>query len=101
MNNVRMMFSRSSLPTINTVGDLRTQARRRLPKMIYEFVDGGADGEVTVAANRAAIDGVQFDPPVSVRRVGPGHLHDGARSAGGVAVPVGSGRAGHRRASRG
>lgn len=62
MNNVRMMFSRSSLPTINTVGDLRMLARRRLPKMIYEFVDGGSDGEVTVAANRAAIDGVQFDP---------------------------------------
>jgi len=62
MNNLRMLLSRSSLPAINTVDDLRRQARRRLPRMIFEFVDGGADGELTLRANRDALDAVRFDP---------------------------------------
>lgn len=62
MNNLRMIVSRSSLPSLNTVDDLRRQARRRLPRMIFDFVDGGADGELTLAANRAAIDAIRFDP---------------------------------------
>lgn len=62
MNNLRMLLSRSSLPAVNTVDDLRRQARRRLPRMIFEFVDGGADGELTLRANRDALDAVRFDP---------------------------------------
>jgi L-lactate dehydrogenase (cytochrome) len=62
MNNLGMIFSRSTLPAVNTVDDLRRLAARRLPRMIFDFVDGGADGEVTMRANRSAFDDLQFQP---------------------------------------
>jgi len=34
--------------------DFRSVARRRLPRAVFDYVDGGADGEVTLAANRQA-----------------------------------------------
>jgi L-lactate dehydrogenase (cytochrome) len=37
---------------IHSVEDARELARRRLPKAIFEFVNGGAEDEVTLAANR-------------------------------------------------
>jgi L-lactate dehydrogenase (cytochrome) len=42
--------------------DVCRLARRRLPRGVLEFVEGGAGGEVTVAANRAAFDRRFFDP---------------------------------------
>jgi L-lactate dehydrogenase (cytochrome) len=62
MNNLRFVVSRGSVAPINTVEDLRRSARRRLPRMIFDFVEGGADGELTVGANRDALDAVRFDP---------------------------------------
>ncbi len=62
MKNLGMIVTRSSLPAVNTVDDLRRLARRRLPRMIFDFVDGGADGEITVQANRDALDRLRFDP---------------------------------------
>lgn len=52
----------SGIEALHTVEDFRRAAKRRLPKMIFEFVDGGADGELAVNANRAALDNVLFDP---------------------------------------
>ena len=40
--------------------DFRRLARRRLPRLVYDFVEGGADGEVTLRANHAAFDRVHF-----------------------------------------
>ncbi len=40
--------------------DFRRLARRRLPRLVYDFVEGGADGEVTLRANHEAFDRVQF-----------------------------------------
>ena len=37
---------------IHSVEDAREMARRRLPKAVFEFVNGGAEDEVTLAANR-------------------------------------------------
>jgi L-lactate dehydrogenase (cytochrome) len=42
--------------------DVRRLARRRLPRGVFEFVDGGAGAEVTVAENRAAFARRAFDP---------------------------------------
>ncbi len=36
------------------IEDLRTMARRRLPKVIFDYLDGGADDEVTLRNNREA-----------------------------------------------
>ncbi|HZV58062.1 MAG TPA: L-lactate dehydrogenase, partial [Sphingobium sp.] len=35
-----------------TVADLRAAARRRLPRFIFDYVDGGSFDEVTMARNR-------------------------------------------------
>ena len=47
---------------IGSYDDVRRIARRRLPKGVFEFVDGGAGGEVTLRANRAAFERARFDP---------------------------------------
>ena len=40
--------------------DFRRLARRRLPRLLFDFVEGGADGEVTLRANETAFDRLQF-----------------------------------------
>lgn len=42
--------------------DLRRAARRRLPKQVFDFVDGGAEDEVTLTANRSAFRRISFRP---------------------------------------
>jgi L-lactate dehydrogenase (cytochrome) len=44
--------------------DLRRAARRRLPGPVFGYVDGGADQEITLAANLAALRRWQFRPRV-------------------------------------
>ena len=36
------------------IEDLRKMAKRRLPKVIFDYLDGGADDEVTLQNNRTA-----------------------------------------------
>jgi L-lactate dehydrogenase (cytochrome) len=45
---------RRHLARCRNVADVRALARRRLPRSVFDFVDGGAEDEVTVARNRAA-----------------------------------------------
>lgn len=47
-----------------SVDDLRRIARRRLPRGVFDYVEGGADGEQTLGANTAAFAGVGFRPRV-------------------------------------
>jgi (S)-mandelate dehydrogenase len=49
-----------------SVEDLRRIAKRRLPRAIFDFFDGGAEDEVTLRANRAAFERVQLRPRVLV-----------------------------------
>jgi L-lactate dehydrogenase (cytochrome) len=51
---------------IVTIEDLRRQARRRLPRAVFDFVDGGAEDESTLQANRSAFERVTFRPRVLV-----------------------------------
>jgi (S)-mandelate dehydrogenase len=46
----------SSLRNAITIEDFRHIARRRLPKAVFDFIDGGAEDETTVRANRAQFD---------------------------------------------
>jgi (S)-mandelate dehydrogenase len=46
--------------------DLRQSARRRLPRAIFDFFDGGAEDEVTLRENRAAFERVRLLPKVLV-----------------------------------
>ena len=49
-----------------TIADLRELARRRLPRMVFDFVDGGAEDEVTLRANREAFAALALRPRVLV-----------------------------------
>ncbi|MBN9552691.1 MAG: alpha-hydroxy-acid oxidizing protein [Alphaproteobacteria bacterium] len=47
-----------------SVEDFRQLARRRLPKSIFEFVDGGAGQELTLRDNRAGFERIRLLPRV-------------------------------------
>ncbi|MGA9882855.1 MAG: alpha-hydroxy acid oxidase [Candidatus Acidiferrales bacterium] len=49
-------------PRVVNVADLRRAAQRRLPRAVFEYVDGGADGEVTLRENLRAFEEVTFRP---------------------------------------
>jgi (S)-mandelate dehydrogenase len=65
------------------IEDLRVIARRRLPRFVFEYVDGGAEDELTLAGNREAFARLRFRPrtlvDVSARDLSATLL--GARSA--------------------
>jgi len=44
------------------IEDLRRQARRRLPRAVFEFIDGGAQEEASLKANRADFEKLVFLP---------------------------------------
>ncbi|HEX2564883.1 MAG TPA: alpha-hydroxy acid oxidase [Acidimicrobiales bacterium] len=52
-----------------SVADLRAIARRRLPRGVFDYIDGGAEDERTMEANAAAFAAVTFRPRV-LRDVG-------------------------------
>lgn len=47
-----------------SVDDLRRIARRRLPGGVFDYIDGGAEDERTLAANQAAFASATFRPRV-------------------------------------
>ncbi|HEY5900717.1 MAG TPA: alpha-hydroxy acid oxidase [Burkholderiales bacterium] len=49
-----------------SIEDLRDMARRRVPRAIFDFFDGGAEDEVTLRANRAAFERLRLLPKVLV-----------------------------------
>ncbi|WP_104523548.1 alpha-hydroxy acid oxidase [Blastococcus atacamensis] len=44
--------------------DLREQARRRTPRAVFDYTDGGANREVSLRRSREAFDRVEFVPSV-------------------------------------
>src|SRR5258706_7290978 len=48
------------------IEDLRVMARRRVPRAIFDFFDGGAEDETTLRGNRAAFERVRLLPKVLV-----------------------------------
>ena len=53
-------------PRIVSVEDFRPAARRRLPKAVFDYLDGGAEGEVTLRENRRAFEEVTLRPRQAV-----------------------------------
>jgi len=51
---------------VATIADLRERARRRLPRVAFDYIDGGADGEVTLRENCRIFDDVVFRPRCGV-----------------------------------
>lgn len=46
----------------HNIWDLRDQARRRLPKAIWEFIERGTEDDTLIADNIAALRRIKFDP---------------------------------------
>src|SRR5438094_9712262 len=49
-------------PRVVSVEDMRPLARRRLPKAVVDYLDGGAEGEVTLRENCRAFEDLTFRP---------------------------------------
>ena len=47
-----------------SVAALREMARRRLPRMVFDMVDGGAGDEITLRRNEAALQEIELAPKV-------------------------------------
>jgi L-lactate dehydrogenase (cytochrome) len=48
------------------IGDFRPLAERRLPRAVFDYLDGGADGEMTLRENCRAFDDITFRPRCAV-----------------------------------
>ena len=44
------------------IDDLRRLARRRLPRVVYDYLEGGAEDDVTLRANREIFESIRFVP---------------------------------------
>ncbi len=49
-------------PRVVCIADLRAVAKRRLPRAVFDYLDGGAEGEVTLRENCRIYDDVTFRP---------------------------------------
>ena len=46
------------------ISDLRAIARRRIPRGVFDYIDGGAEDEITLTANTQAFRRIEFRPRV-------------------------------------
>jgi isopentenyl diphosphate isomerase/L-lactate dehydrogenase-like FMN-dependent dehydrogenase len=53
-------------PRVVNIADLRRVAKRRLPRVVFDYIDGGADAELTLRENCRAFDTVTFRPRCAV-----------------------------------
>jgi L-lactate dehydrogenase (cytochrome) len=54
------------MPVITCVQDLRALARRRIPRAIFDYADGGAYSELTIGRNRRDLDAIELRQRVMV-----------------------------------
>lgn len=59
-----MRITERRLAQALSIHDLRRLAQRRLPRTVFDFIDGGAEDELTLAANRAAFERVRLSPRI-------------------------------------
>ncbi|MEP7370264.1 MAG: alpha-hydroxy acid oxidase [Dermatophilaceae bacterium] len=71
------------LARAHTIGDLRSIARRRTPRAVFDYTDGAAEAEISLRRARAAFRSIEFRPGVlrDVSRVDPSSTILGKRSA--------------------
>ena len=71
------------LSRAHTIGDLRSIARRRTPRAVFDYTDGAAEAEISLRRARAAFRRVEFRPGVlrDVSAVDPSSTILGKRSA--------------------
>ncbi len=60
------MAQNVSAPRVVNIADLRDLAQKRLPKMVFGYIDSGADREQTLAQNCSAYNEILFRPRCAV-----------------------------------
>src|SRR5947209_575453 len=60
-------MSKLSSSRVVNIADLRGIAKRRIPKVVFDYLDGGADGEVTLRENCRAFEAITFRPRQAVK----------------------------------
>ena len=53
-------------PRVINIADLRRLAQKRLPQVVFDYLDGGAEGEVTLRENCRVFEDVTFRPRQAV-----------------------------------
>src|SRR6266436_104848 len=61
-----MMHKRVQPPRVINIEDLRRVAKRRLPRVVFDYIDGGAEAELTLRANCRAFEAVTLRPRCAV-----------------------------------
>src|SRR5207247_11125480 len=61
-----MIRVRVQPPHVVNIEDLRRIAKRRLPRVVFDYIDGGADAALTLRANSRAFEDVTFRPRCAV-----------------------------------
>jgi isopentenyl diphosphate isomerase/L-lactate dehydrogenase-like FMN-dependent dehydrogenase len=54
--------SRVASPRVVSIADFRPIARQRIPRAVFDYLDGGAEGEVTLRENCRVFEDVTFRP---------------------------------------
>jgi len=66
----RRPFDGRDIASAQNIMDLRAVARQRVPGFVFEYVEGGAEDEVTLSGNRAAFAALRFVPPTLIDTAG-------------------------------
>jgi L-lactate dehydrogenase (cytochrome) len=61
-----MAMGRLRLDRVYNFATAQAAARRTLPKALFDFIDGGADDEITLRENHAAYERVPFRPRIGL-----------------------------------
>jgi len=59
-------MSRVDPPSVLNIADLRAVAKKRLPRVVFDYIDGGAGTEWTMRENARVFDDVMFRPRSAV-----------------------------------
>src|SRR5476649_1069202 len=62
MKSNRSLARSVASPRVVNISDLRRLAKRRLPPVVFAYIDGGAEDEVTMRENSRAFEDVTFRP---------------------------------------
>ena len=62
MKSDRRLARSVSFPRVINIGDFRRLAKRRLPAVVFAYIDGGAEDEITLRENSRAFSDISFRP---------------------------------------
>ena len=60
------MKANVSSPSVVNISDLRLLAEKRVPRMVFDYIDSGADREQTLSQNCTAFNEILFRPRCAV-----------------------------------